>query len=870
MTSCRVFVSIRSVKLVRRHGFRQRFLMIRRFLGLLTLAFLPNLMATPEAFEIGRRQVSELPKGKEADGILGDFVLRNDVVEALISHNAPNRRANMTSFYGADGTTPGCLYDLGLRGAANDQITLFSPLGQRGNVSYVRIVESGDDGRAVVETKVSSAINEGVEVTHGYHLRDGWQGVLIVSKVLNKTNQAHVFKAADTWKSFDSARVGTLEGIQWADAVDPADKAGYAYTWCKEEGSVLPSGSEVSLKPGESIQLARFLAVGTSPAHAVGLVAARNGDTGRFVRKLVDASGEPVVRATLQIHYQSGNKEKILPACPDEQGVIDLALPVGKHKMTIRDHGRSSQSFEATIAAEQKDEATLTLGAVSQVRLAIHDDIGRSTPCKVQFIGISGTPSPKLGPNNRAHGCLDQYHSETGAFAVPLDPGRYRVVVTRGIEYSHLSKEILLEQGAEVEITGVLKRLVQTPGWVSADFHNHSTPSGDNTCGTDDRMINLAAEHIEFAPTTEHNRSYDWRPHLKKLKLTDYIQTVPGVELTGSGAHFNSFPFKPDPLAQDGGAPVWQKDPRLNAITLRELQGQNPDRWVQINHPDMTENFIDRDADGRVDGGYLTLGKLIDGVETQNYLGTDILLGAPYKIVKEPKTLARQIRYVREFIWLQLLNQGHKIWGVAVADAHTVHGNGVGSWRNYLPSSSDNPSEIDWREMVQQAKGGRLICTTGPFLSVETTDGTIAGGSTRASGSIDLKVQVQCTDWISIDRVQVLVNGAPRPDLNFTKKTHPKWFQDGVVVFDQTLTVPLSQDSHLIVVAYGEHSTLVTGYGSSAQATMHPCAYNNPIFIDVDGGGFTANGDTLGYPLPTKNLTIGQVQGNLEGGESTR
>jgi len=51
---------------------------------------------------------------------------------------------------------------------------------------------------------------------------------------------------------------------------------------------------------------------------------------------------------------------------------------------------------------------------------------------------------------------------------------------------------------------------------------------------------------------------------------------------------------------------------------------------------------------------------------------------------------------------------------------------------------------------------------------------------------------------------------------------------------------------------------------------MHPCAYNNPIFIDVDGGGFTANGDTLGYPLPTKNLTIGQVQGNLEGGESTR
>ena len=58
------------------------------------------------------------------------------------------------------------------------------------------------------------------------------------------------------------------------------------------------------------------------------------------------------------------------------------------------------------------------------------------------------------------------------------------------------------------------------------------------------------------------------------------------------------------------------------------------------------------------------------------------------------------------------------------------------------------------------------------------------------------------------------------------------------------------------------------GIIASTQADMHPCAYNNPIFVDVDGGGFTANGDTLGYPLPTKNLTIGQVQGHLGDAES--
>jgi hypothetical protein len=30
-----------------------------------------------------------------------------------------------------------------------------------------------------------------------------------------------------------------------------------------------------------------------------------------------------------------------------------------------------------------------------------------------------------------------------------------------------------------------------------------------------------------------------------------------------------------------------------------------------------------------------------------------------------------------------------------------------------------------------------------------------------------------------------------------------------------------------------------------------PMAVSNPIYVDVDGGGFKPNGDTLGAPLPT-------------------
>jgi hypothetical protein len=401
---------------------------------------------------------------------------------------------------------------------------------------------------------------------------------------------------------------------------------------------------------------------------------------------------------------------------------------------------------------------------------------------------------------------------------------------------------------------------VDTRGWVSADYHNHSTPSGDNTCGTDDRIINLAAEHIEFAPTTEHNRFYDWRPHIERLGLARELNTVPGIELTGRGPHLNAFPFKPNPEQQDAGAPEWSPDPRISAVLLREHPDRDPDRWIQINHPDLVENFIDRDGDGLADGGYVGLGQLIDAVEVQNFIDSTILSPFPVRIYHNRTDGKDVVLQNREFIWLQLLNRGHRLVGMAVADAHSVHGNGVGGWRMYMPSRSDEPLEIDWRENAAHARAGRSILTTGPFLQVETSEGVRPGAEVRANGSVRLKIKVQCTDWIDIDRVQILVNGRPRPDLNFTRAGAPERFQNGVVKFESEINVPLKEDSHLIVVAIGENFNLSLGYGTSDQAALRPCAFNNPIYVDVDGGGFKANGDSLGYPLALKKPSLEEAR----------
>ena len=255
------------------HPMKDSFVLSRLLAGMLALAAGPAMGVAAEVFELGEANFDERPRGKEADGIVGDFVMRNDKVTLLVSGNLPQRRANMSTFYGENGITPGCLYDLTLLGADNDQITIFSPSGQQGPVNYVRIVSDGTDGEAFLETVVSSAKSGALAKRHEYRLKDGWQGVLIVTTIINESDAAVKVPLADRWTP--TRTKGSFYGVNWSDSIDPADKAGYAHAWVAETGAAIPDKAEVELAPAASLTVARFLAVGGSPAEAAGVIEAR-------------------------------------------------------------------------------------------------------------------------------------------------------------------------------------------------------------------------------------------------------------------------------------------------------------------------------------------------------------------------------------------------------------------------------------------------------------------------------------------------------------------------------------------------------------------------------------------------------------------
>jgi hypothetical protein len=806
--------------------------------------------AVPEAFEIGPDRLADLPRGKEADGIIGDFVMRSDTVELTISGNLPERRANMSTFYGADGVTPGCLYDLCARGSGNDQITIFTPGNQRGPVTWVRITKDGKDGEAEIETVTTAANNKGLYKRHAWRLRDGQHGVEVETTLRNESAAPLTVPADDKITNFPAN--GSDGPYFWTASVDPRDKAGYA---------IEPIRGDAKLAPGEEKKWTRFLAVASSPAAALGMLREKAGGSGRVSLTLKDPDGKPVTTATVVV--VNGGKEA--PAWPDKDGRVAFAVAPGSPELRISDHGRAPVKFTLPVAAGQTAEREVALGAPAAVVFNITEEgSGRSLPCKAQFLPKEGTPKVDLGPNNRAHGCLDQWHSEKGSFTVPLAPGSYTVVVTRGPEYSLIRQEVTLAAAQQVEVKGALKRVVDTTGWVGTDFHNHSTPSGDNTCGTDDRIINLAAEHIEFAPTTEHNRLYDWAPHIEKLQLKAFLSTVTGMELTGNNQHLNCFPLTPEPGKQNNGAPVWNFDPRITAITLRDWQKPDPDRWIQVNHPSLERVFNDADADGTVDRGYYGVTQYVDAWEIENFIDPGILADAPFRITATSPDTPRKVFFQREFIYLQLLNQGHRLVATAVADAHTVHGNGAGAWRVYLPSATDDPAKIDWREMSRATKAGRGVLSTGPFLTV-TANGQPSGSEIKSEGKpVSLKVRVQCTDWLDIDRVQILVNSRQPKELNFTRQSHPDMFGSGAVKFDQEIPVELKEDAHLIVVALDSGGDLKQWFGTSSQKDLKPQAWSNPTYVDVNGDGFKANGDTLGFDIPTTKMTVEEAQRILQ------
>lgn len=812
---------------------------------------------------------SVAPRGKEVDAIVGDLVLRNKHLVAVIAQPVATRNANMTVK-----TVAGALIDLTSREGQSDQLSAFYP-GQR-DYAYREWAGVGSEGAEIPGDQVTvlkdksqasvivrAAANNGKPpVETRYTLKAG-DSDLIVETIYRNEGKEPIQVALTDDLRCDGGKEDMLKTpngtVSRFTIEDRFWHQSYSFTATSrklltnsdarrtEFKYVNDSGQHVEeLKPGESMDLQRRL----SAAPTLPEILFRGGT--RVTLAIQSSQGAKIHSPRVAIRRGNSVDATIIG---NERGEIQTVLAPGQdYSLLVTVNGAVvAENIPVHIppgTTEHSESIRLANYEPGMLVAKITDAQGRPIPCKIILDTAEGATPLNFGPESAEFGVKNLRYTPNGEFQQQLAPGQYKATVMHGPEYDAAFSDLVIESGKTARLEAKLTRVVDTKGWVSSDFHSHSTPSGDNTSSQLGRVLNLVSEHVEFAPCTEHNRISTYDAHIETLKIRPFVATCTGMELTGSPLplnHQNVFPLHHHPHRQDGGGPVTDESPEVQ-IERIALWDNRSEKLIQQNHPDLGWLFYDRNGDGKPDEGYAKGFAFMDVMEVHPI----------HEILTMKATTINQDKVYNNtvFNWLQLLNQGHKIYGVVNTDAH-YNFHGSGGFRNWIQSSTDDPAKIDTMEMVHASEQGRLVMSNGPFLEVHASETgrsarVTSGQSFNApSKSVDLWIKVQCPNWFDIDRVFVLANGKILSDHDYTREKHPDQFEKGTVKFDKMLRLNVDQDAHLIVVAAGEKSTLGPVAGPD-YGKQPPTALSNPIFVDVAGDGFTPNKDTLGFPLPVK------------------
>jgi hypothetical protein len=807
--------------------------------------------------------------GKEADCIYGDYVLRTGGLVAAIGDAVPTRNANMR-LRGVGG----CLIDLTERDRPNDQFGALYPAPERQlRFREVRVdgkdtnVESGAPlSGKIIELVFDAVAPDGVPLQAScrvtYRVDDDVDGLAIINEYGNPTDQPLTVTLEDavrvdfeaTWSADVDARLFCASDVFWGQSycvmpenasltvLEPNDeRSGPSLRYGANEGAV-------SLAPGETVSITRrvFPAAHEITARAKALRSA-NKELHGFELSVRDAAG-PVAGAIVTVKH---GEQIIGVALTPASGKLEIQVPRDSHQAVIRHHARG----EATVELDPNGSAAVVadLPTCGYVTGKVTTDAGDPVACKVDFEPLDGGAAPDFGPDSAEYGVRNLIYTPDGTFHAEVRPGKFRILVSHGPEFDAVPLEIAVAAGLTSNVEAALAHSVDTTGWISADFHSHSSPSGDNAASQLGRVLNLLAEHIEFAPCTEHNRITNYLPHLKTLSALERMATCAGMELTGQPLplnHQNAFPLVEHVHTQDGGGPTTHPDPVVQIERLAMWDNAS-DKLVQTNHPDLVQMLGDKDQDGQADGGFEGMFGFMDVVEVH----------PPEQIFQSPEEIAarptREQRLNTIVNWMQLLNFGYRVPGVVNTDAHWNY-HGSGPLRNFIRSSTDDPSQVDVMDLVHDSEHGHIVMSNGPFLevtgsSIDNPYDALPGDAYRAAqNKVTLHVRVQCPNWLDVNLVQIFVNGRADERYRFTRRTHPLMFADGVVKFDQKIAVELTADAHLIVAVGNEGGTLGRVYGPDAGLAL-PTAVANPIFVDVEGNGFQSNGDDLGLPLPIES-----------------
>ncbi len=561
-------------------------------------------------------------------------------------------------------------------------------------------------------------------------------------------------------------------------------------------------------------------------------------------------AGEPLVRgrvddARASLSVEDGRGAPAMQARPGPVGRFEMRLPRGSYALRAVAAGGRETRLSFHVEAAEVDLGRIELGAPAQVRLP------RGEPMRLSFLGEDGTPDPSFGDDllgfavagrelRRTAGVRNLWLGGTEADpeTVVVAPGRYRVLATRGPEFSATEARVELHPGATAELAiEPPRRVLATPGWISSDFHVHAAPSPDTALALAARVTSFVAEGAEVLVATDHDMVTDYAPLIRELGLAGRMASLVGSEVTSEVktevapftlGHANAFPLPRAPLAYRGG--VVPNEGRRWRDVIADLRALPGERVIQLNHARTAEG----DLRPRAYFSHLgSLGEAYDAALPLTALPNAVL------VEPDPKTGVRDIDFdamellngarigaypaLRED-WFSLLRQGVVLTGTANSDSHT-HQSFVAAPRSYVSVPNDEIAAFDAQAFVRAVREGRCFGTTGPLLDVRLGEAGIGERFRGREGM--LRIDVRAAPWVSVRQARVYQDG--------------RLLRSAPIETGRRLEFPLrfERDGFVTVEVEGDPAATY----ADLLPKFTPFAFTNPIFVDADGDGrWTAPG----------------------------
>jgi len=450
-------------------------------------------------------------------------------------------------------------------------------------------------------------------------------------------------------------------------------------------------------------------------------------------------------------------------------------------------------------------------------------DTGQPIPCKLTFVGVDGTPNPSFTHNDigRPEGemAISAFHrvfSAVGSEDVRVPPGTYDVYVSRGPEWDvSVHRKVKVDKD-NLTIAAKLRHVVDTKGWLSADFHVHAAPSPDSIVPLTHRILEFVADGIDMIVSTDHNIVTDYAPSIAQLGLGALITSARGDELTTNGwGHFGAFPL-PQYLDRAGQGSVLIHGHNAKQI-FANIRERVPEAIIDVHHP-------------RIDPGvgYFILGQFDPHSDRAGRPGFSFDFDAIEVLNGYQDPSRRSVDRIIDD-WLGLLNHGHLVTATGNSDTHHLTYNMGGYPRNYVRVADDRPDHVTAAEVAQAVKAHHAFFTTGPFIRFHADRGDIGDLVPAPGGKVNLDIEVDAAPWISVSRVILYVSG----------KEAYRWRvpeSQEVVRFRVSHSVTLPTDGYAVIRVDGD-KIMAPVVGDARNFGVYPLALSNPIFFDVNMTG---------------------------------